>query len=34
MSGAFDYKKEDKDLYIPKTKPGVIDIPEMVFIGD
>jgi len=28
----FDFKKEYKDLYLPKTKPGVIDVPEMVFI--
>lgn len=27
-----DYKKEYKDLYLPKTKPMVIDVPEMVFI--
>ena len=28
----FDFKKEYKDLYLPNTKPGVIDVPEMVFI--
>ncbi|MBP1560801.1 MAG: GyrI-like domain-containing protein [Oscillospiraceae bacterium] len=28
-----DYKKEYKDLYQPKTKPSVIDVPEMVFIA-
>ncbi len=27
-----DYKKEYKDLYLPKTKPMVIDVPEMTFI--
>lgn len=27
-----DYKKEYKDLYQPKTKPSVIDVPEMIFI--
>jgi len=32
MAGAFDYKKEYKDLYFPGEKPCVIDIPEMVFI--
>ena len=32
MTGAFDYKKEYKDLYLPKTQPSVIDIPEMAFI--
>lgn len=28
-----DYKKEYKDLYQPKTKPSVIDVPEMIFIA-
>jgi len=32
MAGAFDFKKEYKDLYLPTTKPTVIDVPEMVFI--
>ncbi len=27
-----DYKKEYKDLYQPKTKPSIIDVPEMTFI--
>lgn len=27
-----DYKKEYKDLYMPKRKPSVIDVPEMIFI--
>lgn len=27
-----DYKKEYKDLYMPKTKPVIIDVPEMLFI--
>jgi len=27
-----DFKKEQKDLYHPKTTPAVIDVPEMVFI--
>lgn len=27
-----DYKKEYKDLYMPKTKPYVIDVPPMNFI--
>lgn len=27
-----DYKKEYKDLYMPKTKPTVIDVPTMSFI--
>ena len=29
---AYDYKKEFKDLYMPKTNPSVIDVPEMIFI--
>lgn len=28
-----DYKKEYKDLYQPKNKPSIIDVPEMVFIA-
>lgn len=28
----FDYKKEYKDLYQPKTKPLIIEVPEMIFI--
>lgn len=27
-----DYKKEYKDLYLPKNKPATIDVPEMTFI--
>jgi hypothetical protein len=30
---AKDYKKEYKDLYLPKTKPMVIDVPEMNFVA-
>ena len=29
----FDYKKEYKDLYQPKTKPSIIEIPKMIFIA-
>ncbi|MDS1031010.1 GyrI-like domain-containing protein, partial [Bacillota bacterium LX-D] len=29
---AFDYKKEYKDLYMPKDKPVLIEIPSMNFI--
>lgn len=32
MSKKFDFKKEFKDLYLPKTKPMIIDVPEMNFI--
>lgn len=28
-----DYKKEYKDLYQPKCKPSVIDVPEMIFFA-
>ena len=27
-----DYKKEYKDLYMPGTKPCIIDVPAMCFI--
>lgn len=27
-----DYKKTDKQLYLPKTQPGMIDVPKMRFI--
>ncbi len=32
MLDKFDYKKEYKDLYMPKTKPSIIEVPEMIFI--
>ncbi|MGC7869974.1 GyrI-like domain-containing protein [Desulfosporosinus sp. SYSU MS00001] len=32
MAGKFDYKKEYKDLYMPKQKPVLIDVPVMNFI--
>lgn len=32
MTAKFDYKKEYKDLYMPKTKPMLINVPEMQFI--
>lgn len=28
-----DYKKEYKELYQPKTKPALVDIPQMLFIA-
>jgi len=28
-----DYKKERKDLYLPKNKPMLIDVPEMQFVA-
>src|SRR5215469_11754244 len=33
MANAMDYKKEYKDLYLPKTKPMVINVPEMCFVA-
>ena len=30
--GAFDFKKEFKDLYLPKTTPSIVDVPKMRFI--
>ncbi len=32
MSKKVDFKKEYKDLYLPKTKPVLIDVPPMNFI--
>lgn len=29
---AFDYKKEYKELYLPKEKPCIVDVPAMRFI--
>ena len=30
---AFDYKKEYKEFYMPKNKPGIIEIPLMNYIA-
>ncbi len=30
---AFDYKKEYKEFYMPKNKPGIVDIPAMNYIA-
>lgn len=30
--GKVDYKKEYKDLYVPKVKPSLAQVPEMAFI--
>lgn len=32
MADSFDYKKEYKDLYLPKTIPQIIEIPTMKFV--
>ena len=31
MAGIVDYKKEYRDLYLPKTEPLVIKVPEIIF---
>jgi len=33
MANTLDYKKEYKDLYLPKSKPVIIDVPEMIFVA-
>ena len=33
MTKVFDYKKEYKDLYLPKTEPSLIKVPEIVFVA-
>lgn len=30
---AFDYKKEYKEFYLPKSKPQIVDIPTMNFLA-
>lgn len=30
---AFDYKKEYKEFYMPKNKPGIVEIPRMNYIA-
>lgn len=30
---AFDFKKEYKELYSPKTKPSIVDVPKMNFLA-
>ncbi len=30
---SFDYKKEYKEFYMPKTKPGIVTIPKMNYIA-
>ena len=31
MTTVMDYKKENKDLYLPKAEPSLIKVPEMIF---
>ena len=33
MSNVIDYKKKYKDLYLPKSEPAMIDVPEMQFVA-
>ena len=33
MADIIDYKKEYKDLYLPKIEPSIIKIPEMIFVA-
>ena len=33
MNDALDYKKKDKELYVPKTAPSLVDVPEMAFVA-
>lgn len=30
---AFDYKKEYKEFYMPKNKPGIVTVPSMNYIA-
>lgn len=30
---AFDFKREYKELYLPKSKPGIIEVPKMNYIA-
>ena len=30
---AFDFKKEYKEFYLPKSKPEIVDVPPMNFIA-
>jgi len=30
---AFDYKKEYKEFYMPKNRPGIVTVPEMNYIA-
>lgn len=33
MEKKIDYKKEYKDLYMPKKKPSIVEVPEIIFIS-
>jgi len=33
MTDVIDYKKEYKDLYLPKSNPMIVDVPEIQFVA-
>ncbi len=33
MEQTFDFVREQKELYQPKTKPGIVDVPQMTFFA-
>lgn len=33
MAGTFDFKKEYRDLYLPRALPALIDVPAMSFVA-
>ena len=33
MTDAMDYKKEYKELYVPKNQPVIINVPEIAFVS-
>jgi len=33
MADVVDYKKKYKELYLPKTEPSLIKIPEITFVA-
>ena len=33
MNDALDYKKKYKELYVPKTAPSLVEVPEMAFVA-
>lgn len=33
MAGKFDFKKEYKDLYMPREAPRLLEVPSMNFVG-
>ena len=33
MGNVIDYKKEYKDMYLPKTTPAIVEVDEMQFVA-